>query len=79
MRKSRSSEAQIVPIQREFDAGTPADELARRHGFYANHPAVAIQIRRYERQRSRSTQATRGRERANAAHHRWSNRQDRRN
>ncbi|MFY9883192.1 MAG: transposase [Candidatus Cybelea sp.] len=34
--KSRFSEAQIVAILREFDAGTPADEFARRHGIHAN-------------------------------------------
>lgn len=28
MRKSRFSEAQIVAILHEFDAGTPADELS---------------------------------------------------
>jgi putative transposase len=36
MRKSRFTEAQIVAILREFDAGTPAEELARRHGIHAN-------------------------------------------
>jgi putative transposase len=36
MRKRRFSETQIVAILREFDAGTPADELARRHGIHAN-------------------------------------------
>jgi putative transposase len=36
MRKSRFSEAQIVEILREFDAGAPAEELARRNGIHAN-------------------------------------------
>lgn len=36
MRKSRFSEAQIVAIFREFDAGAPAEEIARRHGIHAN-------------------------------------------
>ena len=36
MRRSRFSETQIVAIFREFDAGTPANELARRHGIHAN-------------------------------------------
>jgi putative transposase len=36
MRKSRFTEAQIAGILREFDAGTPADDLARRHGIHAN-------------------------------------------
>lgn len=36
MRKSRFTETQIVAILREFDTGTPADELARRHGIHAN-------------------------------------------
>lgn len=36
MRKSRFTEVQIVAILREFDAGTPAEELARRHGIHAN-------------------------------------------
>ena len=36
MRKSRFSETQIVEILREFDAGAPAEELARRNGIHAN-------------------------------------------
>lgn len=32
MRKSRFTEAQIVGILKELDAGTAATELARRHG-----------------------------------------------
>ena len=36
MRKSRFSEAQIVKILAEFDAGASAEELARRHGIHAN-------------------------------------------
>jgi putative transposase len=36
MRKSRFSESQIVKILAEFDAGTPTEELARRHGIHAN-------------------------------------------
>jgi len=36
MRKSRFTEAQIVAILKELDAGRPATELARRHGVHAN-------------------------------------------
>jgi putative transposase len=36
MRKSRFTEAQIVGILKELDAGSPATELARKHGVRAN-------------------------------------------
>lgn len=36
MRKSRFSEAQIVGILNELDAGRPAAELARKHGVHVN-------------------------------------------
>ncbi len=36
MKKSRFSEAQIVSILKELDGGTPATELARKHGVHAN-------------------------------------------
>ena len=36
MRKSRFTEAQIVAIVREYDAGTAVAELARKHGIHAN-------------------------------------------
>ena len=36
MKKSRFTEAQIVGILKELDGGTPATELARRHGIHAN-------------------------------------------
>ena len=36
MRKSRFSDAQIVEIVREYDAGASPAELARRHGVHAN-------------------------------------------
>jgi putative transposase len=36
MRKSRFTEAQIVAIVGEYDAGASVGELARRHGIHAN-------------------------------------------
>jgi putative transposase len=36
VRKSRFTESQIVSILKELDAGTPATELARKHGIHAN-------------------------------------------
>jgi putative transposase len=36
MRKSRFTEAQIVAIVGEYDAGASVGELARRHGVLAN-------------------------------------------
>jgi transposase-like protein len=36
MRKSRFTEAQIIAIVREDDAGTSVAELARKHGIHAN-------------------------------------------
>lgn len=36
MRKSRFTESQIVSILKELDAGTPATELARKHGIHPN-------------------------------------------
>jgi putative transposase len=36
VKKSRFTEAQIVAILKEADAGTPIAELARRHGLHAN-------------------------------------------
>ncbi len=36
MKKSRFSEAQIVAILKELDAGTTATELGRRHGIHPN-------------------------------------------
>lgn len=36
MKKSRFTEAQIIAILKELDAGTPATEIARRHGLHAN-------------------------------------------
>lgn len=36
MRKSRFTESQIISILKELDAGTPATELARKHGIHAN-------------------------------------------
>lgn len=36
MRKSRFTEAQIVAIVGEYDAGTPVGQLARKHGIHAN-------------------------------------------
>jgi putative transposase len=36
VRRSRFTESQIVSILKELDAGTPATELARKHGVHAN-------------------------------------------
>jgi putative transposase len=36
VKKSRSTEAPIVAILKELDAGTAATEPARRHGLHAN-------------------------------------------
>ena len=36
MKKSRFTEAQIVAILKELEGGTPATELARKHGIHAN-------------------------------------------
>ena len=36
MKKTRFTEAQIVAILRELDAGTSAIELGRKHGIHAN-------------------------------------------
>lgn len=36
MKKSRFTEAQILGILKELDGGTPATELARKHGIHAN-------------------------------------------
>jgi putative transposase len=36
VQSSRFTESQIVSILKELDAGTPATELARKHGVHAN-------------------------------------------
>ncbi|HUZ49130.1 MAG TPA: transposase [Candidatus Dormibacteraeota bacterium] len=36
MKKSRFTEAQIVAVLKELDAGVPAAELARQNGIHAN-------------------------------------------
>ena len=36
MKRSRFTDAQIVSILREYDAGTPIAELARKHAVHAN-------------------------------------------
>ena len=36
MKKSRFSEAKIVGILKELEAGTPATDLARKHGLHPN-------------------------------------------
>ena len=36
MRKSRFTEAQIIAIVREYDAGGSVGELSRKHGVHAN-------------------------------------------
>ena len=36
MRKSRFTEAQIIAIVREYDAGNSVGELSHKHGVYAS-------------------------------------------
>lgn len=36
MRRSKFTEAQIIDVVREYDAGVSPKELARRHGIHAN-------------------------------------------
>ena len=36
MKKTRFTKGQIVGILKELDGGTPATELARKHGIHAN-------------------------------------------
>jgi Transposase len=36
VKKTRFTEAQIVGTLKELDGGTPATELARKHGIHAN-------------------------------------------
>jgi putative transposase len=36
VKKSRFSEAQIVGVLKELDGGTPATDLARKHGVHPN-------------------------------------------
>ena len=78
MRKSRLSEAQIVAILREFDAGASAEELARRNGIH--HNAIRIWRSKYAGMSASdlAPQTARGRECPNAAHHCTTERQDRR-
>jgi RecB family endonuclease NucS len=40
VKKSRFTEAQIIGILRELDAGTTATELARKHGLHRIRSAV---------------------------------------
>jgi putative transposase len=39
VKKTRFTEAQIVAILKELDAGIAATELARKHGIHANTKA----------------------------------------
>ncbi len=69
MKQSRFTEAQIVAILKELDAGTAATELARRHGIHAN--TIRQWRDKYaglETQRSDTAQATRGREHMTGTH-----------
>ena len=76
MRKSRFSEAQIVAIIREYDAGASAGELARRHGVHAN--TIRLWKAKYAGMDVSDVarlKAARSRERADASDHRQANAQ----
>jgi len=73
VRKSRFTEAQIVAILKELDAGAAATELLRRHGIHATVRQWRDKYAGLD-QRSDAAVATRGRERTQgsgdrATHH----------
>jgi hypothetical protein len=71
MRKSRFTEAQIVSILKELDAGRPAVELARKARRPSQYVALmAQQVRRFGNERSRAPQRTRSRKRPDGTDHR---------